>query len=162
MSKLSIAEAVEILRRDYKEVKDTPHAWFDVHKDTAKAVLSQIKQLQAELTEAKSNRTYADGVFKAALDYRDERIERAASYTGFEGYACPLCEYNDGVFIKFCALHERIDQQSKRIEQLREALERHGEHSTVCGKDRRGYCTNENLEFEGDSCTCGFEQALKT
>lgn len=51
-----------------------------------------------------------------------KRIIRAASYTGFEGYACPLCVYNDGVFIRFCASHARIDRQAKRIKQLRKAL----------------------------------------
>ena len=35
-----------------------------------------IKQFKAEAAEAKSNRIYADGIFKLALEARDERIEQ--------------------------------------------------------------------------------------
>ncbi len=37
-------------------------------------------------------------------------LKRGYTATGFEGWPCPGCTYVDGIFIKRCQLHERIDE----------------------------------------------------
>ena len=35
----------------------------------------------------------------------EESLEFARNYSGIEGRPCPLCTYEDGVFIKSCQMH---------------------------------------------------------
>jgi len=48
----------------------------------------------------------------------EESLELARNYKGFEARACPLCEYKNGKFIKYCSMHSRIkeleDEQTER------------------------------------------------
>lgn len=44
-----------------------------------------------------------------------ETLEFAASYKGIEGRPCPLCTYDDGVFIKSCQMHTDMDKMQKRL-----------------------------------------------
>lgn len=53
-------------------------------------------------------------------------IERARTYTGVEGYPCPLCRYEDGVFIEPCEMHRQIDALAAEVERLR--AERESDH----------------------------------
>jgi hypothetical protein len=46
-----------------------------------------------------------------------QQIERAKTYKGVEGYPCPLCEYKDGIFIKYCELHRQINELNRRLEE---------------------------------------------
>ena len=43
-------------------------------------------------------------------------LKRGYTATGFEGWPCPGCTYVDGVFIKTCELHKRIQDLESRLE----------------------------------------------
>lgn len=82
-----------------------------------------------------------------------QTIERARTYTGFEAYACPLCEYKEGKFVKYCqphrqlaecesALNEWVAEYPKALEQLTECQrERDALVVTLC--DRWINCADE-------------------
>jgi hypothetical protein len=41
-------------------------------------------------------------------DELKESLEFAATYKGIEGRGCPLCTYEDGVFVEMCQMHKDI------------------------------------------------------
>lgn len=54
---------------------------------------------------------------RVEIDARDKQIadlqetlRHAATQTGFEGRGCPLCHWNNGVFLGYCSLHQRIEE----------------------------------------------------
>lgn len=42
------------------------------------------------------------------LAERDLTIERARTYSGLEGWSCPLCKYENGKFIENCEMHRQL------------------------------------------------------
>jgi len=53
--------------------------------------------------DAATLREAADALAAAARD-----LERARTYTGLEGWACPLCTYEAGKFIALCGPHRQL------------------------------------------------------
>ena len=47
-------------------------------------------------------------------EYYEQQIKRAREYKGIEAWACPLCVYKNGKFIKSCNMHKQIDSLTKR------------------------------------------------
>jgi uncharacterized small protein (DUF1192 family) len=46
----------------------------------------------------------------AGLEAEIERLQAGYQATGFEGWPCPGCRYENGVFISNCALHAEIER----------------------------------------------------
>ena len=59
----------------------------------------------------------------ARLAAVEESLEFARNYNGIEGRPCPLCTYEDGVFIKSCQMHTdlaaAIQDRDEAIENLK-------------------------------------------
>lgn len=51
-----------------------------------------------------------------------ETLAFAAQYKGIEGRPCPLCKYEDGVFIEACRMHMDMDELQKQVESLTRKL----------------------------------------
>lgn len=53
------------------------------------------------------------------LEAENERLQaqlrHAATYTGIEGYACPLCLYENGKFIQRCEMHRQMDEMQVEL-----------------------------------------------
>jgi len=47
-----------------------------------------------------------------------ERLKAGYNATGFEGWPCPGCRYENGVFISHCALHAEIERLKRENELL--------------------------------------------
>ncbi len=43
-------------------------------------------------------------------------LKRGYTATGFEGWGCPGCKYENGKFIELCQLHKRIDELEKALD----------------------------------------------
>lgn len=56
------------------------------------------------------------------IEYYQGQLHRAATYIGIEGYSCPLCTYENGVFIKNCSMHEQIEKLQYENSYLRKKL----------------------------------------
>jgi len=67
------------------------------------------------------------------LAYLKLQLERARTQTGYEGWACPLCVYEEGVFIEHCSLHREIEKLTWQLltvlEDLKEMGELHWQYS---------------------------------
>ena len=55
----------------------------------------------------------------------ENELERWARYftdefPQFRAEGCPACTYENGVFIRYCALHKRIDELEKEVQLLRD------------------------------------------
>lgn len=74
----------------------------DVYGYTATLIIEHIKKFASFI--------------KKDIDFFQQQLERAKTYTGLESYPCPLCTYENGKFIKFCALHQRINELESKIE----------------------------------------------
>lgn len=46
-------------------------------------------------------------------------LECARTYTGVEGYPCPLCTYEHGVFVAPCEMHQQIDALRAELAEVR-------------------------------------------
>lgn len=53
--------------------------------------------------------------YEAALDAAYDTLAFAAQYTGIEARPCPLCKYEDGVFIEPCGYHQQIDAAQAQL-----------------------------------------------
>lgn len=53
----------------------------------------------------------------AEIEELKQRIQRAKTYTGFEGYPCPLCTYKDGKFVESCELHKTIHELQAKLKE---------------------------------------------
>lgn len=65
------------------------------------------------------------------LEEIQTNLRNAKNYRGVEGYACPLCEYENGVFVRYCALHQKIEEQAEELEKLRAIVEMYETSSYV-------------------------------
>jgi hypothetical protein len=52
----------------------------------------------------------------------EQQLERARTYRGTEGWPCPLCRYDNGVFKESCEMHKRIDRLEKQLAKARTPL----------------------------------------
>lgn len=43
------------------------------------------------------------------------KIRNAKNYRNIEGYPCPLCEYENGLFIRSCSMHQKIDELTEEL-----------------------------------------------
>lgn len=50
-------------------------------------------------------------------------IRNARNYRGVEGYACPLCTYRNGVWIKNCSMHQQIENLTSELEKYKAIVE---------------------------------------
>lgn len=64
---------------------------YDTMRKDYEELVTELNRLSKELAEHK------------------ETLEFAAQYKGFEGRSCPLCKYEDGVFIERCQMHADMD-----------------------------------------------------
>lgn len=53
------------------------------------------------------------------FEEKDLIIKRARTYTGFEGYPCPLCTYENGELKERCSLHKQIAELEKQVDALK-------------------------------------------
>lgn len=58
----------------------------------------------------------------AQVAYLEQQLEQAATYRGIEGYPCPLCKYDNGVFVARCQMHTDMDEMMVEINRLRKLL----------------------------------------
>lgn len=47
-------------------------------------------------------------------------LERASTQTEWDAWGCPLCIYKEGVLVKTCSLHGRIDVLEEKLAEARE------------------------------------------
>ena len=52
----------------------------------------------------------------------EQKLSRAAQYKGAEAYPCPLCRYEDGIFVESCAMHNRIAELETQLSQTWQPL----------------------------------------
>ncbi len=52
------------------------------------------------------------------IDELEERLEKARTYSGTEGWPCPLCTYENGKFIKHCQMHQQIADLGRQVSSL--------------------------------------------
>lgn len=87
-----------------------------------------------------------------------ESLELARTYQGIEAQGCPLCIYQDGVFVDHCSLHRQIQTSSLQLSEAKKLLakvENQGLFHT-CGAE--GYIE----KYGCDECKEGLEgQILK-
>lgn len=74
-------------------------------------------------------------------DDLNEQFNRAKTYTGFEAYACPLCEYKDGKLIKLCSLHTQI----ANLKEENDELKKNNTHQYCVGLTRNNIELNVKL-----------------
>ena len=53
----------------------------------------------------------------------EESLEFARNYSGIEGRPCPLCTYEDGVFIKSCQMHTDLAAVEKERDEWKRSSE---------------------------------------
>jgi len=53
----------------------------------------------------------------------EDIIDRARNYSGIEAEPCPLCTYQDGVFLDYCEPHRENEQLKVKIIELQKELE---------------------------------------
>ena len=51
-----------------------------------------------------------------------KQLELARTYRGVEGYACPLCTYQDGVFLDYCEPHRQLDVAQNELKVAQERI----------------------------------------
>lgn len=56
----------------------------------------------------------------------EETLTFAAQYKGIEMRACPLCKYENGVFIEACQMHKDMDKLEAEIATLRAQVDAPG------------------------------------
>lgn len=61
-------------------------------------------------------------ISRLTIEDLNRQLYQAATYIGIEGYSCPLCTYENGVFIKNCEMHRQIKQLSQENVYLRKKL----------------------------------------
>ncbi len=59
----------------------------------------------------------------ARLAAVEESLEFARNYNGIEGRPCPLCTYEDGVFIKSCQMHTDLAAVEKERDEWKRSSE---------------------------------------
>ena len=74
-----------------------------LRKISSSAYVSGLNDTEHHEDEDKAKQAILD-----MFEEKDKIIECAKTYTGVEGYPCPLCTYEYGVWIKDCAMHARI------------------------------------------------------
>ena len=75
-------------------------------EQTNRTLEAEVRRLEAET--ASQMHEQAEWMTKA-VDL-EAALERARTYTGVEAQACPLCRYENGVFVEPCAMHKEIDE----------------------------------------------------
>lgn len=51
------------------------------------------------------------------------QIRNARNYRGIEGYPCPLCEYENGVWIRNCSMHQQIEDLREELEKAKAIID---------------------------------------
>lgn len=52
------------------------------------------------------------------ITYYKNQLERAKNYIGVEAWPCPLCEYKDEKFIKYCEPHRQLEECRLELEEI--------------------------------------------
>src|SRR3990167_7395713 len=73
------------------------------HRDNVDLAARNVK-LKNQLNGARESLVWAEEQVTALK----ARLEKAKNYKGVEGWQCPLCEYENGVFIKNCEPHKQL------------------------------------------------------
>jgi uncharacterized coiled-coil protein SlyX len=55
--------------------------------------------------------------YEVRITELEQKLSRAAQYKGAEAYPCPLCRYEDGIFVESCAMHNRIAELEAQLAQ---------------------------------------------
>lgn len=110
---------------------------FDRQIEIANRYVVQIRELTAERDTLQEQLRVAIRVVNSidatdqspyieqldALKAENERLRddlhKAATYKGIEGYSCPLCKYENGVFIEHCEPHRQLYAFMKENDRLR-------------------------------------------
>lgn len=71
------------------------------------------------LTQQNETLAHNNAVLNSTIAELRETLAFAAQYTGFEGRACPLCQYENGKFIEMCQMHKDMDKLRGQVEALR-------------------------------------------
>lgn len=81
-------------------------------RGSEKMLPSHEKKLKQENTDLRAALAEAQEMKKeltAERDFARDALRFARGYKGIEARACPLCTYINGVFIKYCRMHEDMD-----------------------------------------------------
>ena len=81
----------------------------------------------------------------------EETLRFACEYTGFEGRPCPLCAYDNGVFVKHCEPHRQIEEMTQRFAHY-DAME-----VQYLDTIHKLELQNENLSASGKNVSCNTE-----
>jgi len=60
--------------------------------------------------------------YEVRITELEQKLSRAAQYKGAEAYPCPLCRYEDGIFVESCAMHNRIAELEAQLAQTWQPL----------------------------------------
>lgn len=88
--------------------------------------------------------------YEARIAELEQKLSRAAQYKGAEAYPCPLCRYEDGIFVESCAMHNRIAELETQLAQtptippdvretLRETIQRERDSLARHTNERKQY-----------------------
>lgn len=81
-------------------------SWMrDEYEEELATTAARIQQLEARVSEL------------------TETLAFAAQYKGIEGRGCPLCKYEDGVFIERCQMHKDMEALRGQVAELKRILE---------------------------------------
>lgn len=58
------------------------------------------------------------------IEWLEKQLERARTYKGIEGWPCPLCRFENGVFKESCEMHKQIDELERKCAAKDEALKK--------------------------------------
>lgn len=82
------------------------------------------------IEERDSLKTVAGGlevsnqVLRIEITELKKTLEFAAQYRGIEGHSCPLCRYENGVFIENCQMHKDLEAQHYQIIGMQTEIDR--------------------------------------
>ncbi len=60
---------------------------------------------------------------EAEMDIVRTALHRARDYKGSEAYPCPLCTYINGEFIKFCQIHQDMNDLEAERDRLKACID---------------------------------------
>lgn len=76
----------------------------------------QEEQYKVMLEQASMKLNAENVTLRTEVEQLTADLELARTYQGIEGPGCPLCSYQDGVFVAHCSLHRQINQARKTAE----------------------------------------------
>lgn len=118
---------------EYRTEEDAIAAW---NTRAESAELAALRQQVADLTET---------------------LAFAAQYKGIEGRSCPLCKYENGVFVESCQMHKDMDKLRQQVAALMDMLERRQRCEECHGSGAVWMVDYANDDVTPEPCLCWSE-----